>query len=131
MRKILNFGHTVGHAIELLSGFTLSHGDAVAIGMTLESTAAEHAGITEPGTTTRLGATLGRLGLPTTRPAGPSPDDILDVMRGDKKSRAGTIEYAVPTRIGVMAGATLGYGVRIDDTIMKTVLSDERAGGDR
>jgi 3-dehydroquinate synthase len=123
VRKILNFGHTVGHAIELLSDFALSHGDAVAIGMVLESAASEESGITVPGTTDQLVTTLTHLGLPTERPAGPTPDQILNVMRGDKKSRAGAIEYAVPTRIGTMAGATSGYAIRIDDTVMRRVLT--------
>jgi 3-dehydroquinate synthase len=124
VRKILNFGHTIGHAIELLSGFTMSHGDAVAAGMVLESAAAERAKITTAGTTARITDTLRTLGLPVTRPTGPSPDDILDIMRGDKKSRAGSIEYAVPERIGTMAGATNGFAVRIDDTIVRDVLAD-------
>jgi len=122
VRKILNFGHTVGHAIELLSGFAMTHGEAVAAGMVLESRAAEQVGIAEGGVTERLVETLEILGLPTARPDGPSPDAIMDVMRGDKKSRAGSIEYAIPVRIGSMAGATTGYGVRIDDTVMRTVL---------
>ena len=119
---MLNFGHTIGHAIELLSGFTMSHGDAVAVGMVLESTAAERLGITEAGTTARITDLVTRIGLPTTRPAGPSADALMDVMRGDKKSREGAIEYAVPTRIGLMAGAESGYGVRLDDATVRGVL---------
>jgi 3-dehydroquinate synthase len=106
----------------LLSGFTLSHGEAVAIGMVLESGAAERAGITEPGVTARMQDTLTQLGLPITRPTGPSADAILDIMRMDKKARGGAIEYAVPQRIGVMAGAATGYGVRIGDSIVREVL---------
>jgi 3-dehydroquinate synthase len=122
VRKILNFGHTIGHAIELLSGFTLAHGDAVAIGMALESEAAEREGITIAGTTERIKTTLQHLGLPTERPAGPSPDEVITLMLGDKKSRAGAIEYAVPIQIGTMANADRGYGVRLDDSIVREVL---------
>jgi 3-dehydroquinate synthase len=123
VRKILNFGHTIGHAIELLSGFALAHGDAVAIGMALETAAAERAGVADAGTTERIVATLTRIGLPYVRPAGPTADQIIDVMRGDKKSRAGSIEYAVPTRIGVMAGVDTQYGVRLDDTLVREILA--------
>jgi 3-dehydroquinate synthetase len=119
----LNFGHTIGHAIELLSGFTLRHGEAVAIGMVLEARAGELTGHTDAGTADTIAATLVRAGLPITRPAGPSPDQILDVMRGDKKSRAGAIEYAIPTRIGVMAGADTGFGVRLADAAVAEVLA--------
>jgi 3-dehydroquinate synthase len=128
VRKILNFGHTIGHAIELLSNFSLAHGDAVAIGMVLESTAAEQAGVTDCGTTDRIVRMLRHVGLPTIRPAGPTPDQIIDLMLGDKKSRAGAIEYAVPIRLGVMANAKAGYGVRLDERIVRSVLTQPMVG---
>ena len=105
MRKTLNFGHTIGHALELLSGFTLRHGEAVGIGMVLEARAGERAGVTEPGTADAIADLLASASLPTARPDGPTPSVILDAMRGDKKSRAGFIEYAVPARIGAAAGS--------------------------
>ncbi len=67
-RKMLNFGHTIGHAVELLSGFTLRHGEAVAVGMSLESEAAERAGIAAAGTTERIRYALHRSGLPSVTP---------------------------------------------------------------
>lgn len=121
-RKTLNFGHTVGHAIELLSGFTMRHGEAVAVGMVLEARAGERAGITHAGTVSRIATALERAGLPTERPAGPSPERIMDVMRGDKKARSGAAEYAIPTRIGMMAAAESGYAVRLPDALMCEVL---------
>lgn len=123
VRKTLNFGHTIGHAIELLSGFTMRHGEAVAVGMVLEARAGELTGHTEPGTAESIRTALLRAGLPVSRPAGPSAEEILDVMRGDKKSRAGAIEYAIPTRIGVMAAADSGYGVRLPDAAVAEVLA--------
>jgi 3-dehydroquinate synthase len=122
-RKSLNFGHTIGHAIELLSGFTMRHGEAVGVGMLLEAIAAEREGITEPGTADRIRAALLSVGLPTARPSGPSVSSVLDSMRGDKKSRGGATEYAVPLRIGVMAAAANGYAVRISDERVAEVLA--------
>jgi 3-dehydroquinate synthase len=122
-RKALNFGHTIGHAIELLSGFSMRHGEAVGVGMLLEATAAERAGITEPGTSARIRDALTGIGLPTTRPSGPSVPQILESMHGDKKSRSGVTEYAVPARIGMMAAEEDGYTVRLTDALVAEVLA--------
>lgn len=122
-RKALNFGHTIGHAIETLSAYSMRHGEAVGVGMLLEATAAERVGITEPGTAARIRHALESAGLPTQRPAGPSPSVVLDSMRGDKKSRVGAIEYAVPSRIGTMAAAESGYTVRLPDSLVAEVLA--------
>jgi 3-dehydroquinate synthase len=129
VRKILNFGHTIGHAIELVSEFAMSHGDAVARGMVLEAQAGERASITVPGTSDRLRDVLQRAGLPTDCPADYSIDRLLSIMRGDKKSRVGVIEYAIPTRVGVMAGSERGYGVPMDDQIVRSVLAESAARG--
>src|SRR5688500_3808123 len=123
LRKILNFGHTVGHAVEQLSGYALPHGEAVAIGMVVEAQAAELAGIAECGTSTRVREAVRRAGLPDARPAGIAPDAILAAARGDKKARAGTAEYALPRRIGAMAGADRGWAVPLDDAVLREALA--------
>ena len=102
-RHVLNLGHTVGHALESLSGYTLRHGEAVAIGMVVEATAAEHAGIAAPGTADQIRAALAGGGLAVAPPAGIAADAVLDAARLDKKARRDTIEYSVPAAIGVMA----------------------------
>lgn len=122
IRKILNFGHTVGHAVELLSNFTLPHGYAISIGMCLESAVAEQLGLAAAGTTQRISDLLTQLGLPTIRPAGPTPSEIVSLMVGDKKSRAGKIEYSVPSKIGSMANPEGGYAVRLADNTMLKAL---------
>jgi 3-dehydroquinate synthase len=99
-RMALNFGHTLGHAIEALSGYELLHGEAISIGMVLEARAGEVAGITEPGTARRLASVLSAAGLPTKMPDSMSGRAVLELTRGDKKARAGAVEYALIEAIG-------------------------------
>jgi len=122
LRKTLNFGHTIGHAIELRSDYRMRHGEAVAVGMVIESRVAERLGVAEPGTSDRVRAAIERTGLPATRPADQTPDSILSATRGDKKVRSGIVEYALPARIGAMAGADRGWGVPVSDDIVLEVL---------
>jgi 3-dehydroquinate synthase len=122
VRKTLNFGHTIGHAIELRSDYTMLHGEAVAVGMVLESLVAERLGIAEPGTSDRVREAIERTGLPSARPANQTPDQILAATRGDKKVREGVVEYALPARIGAMAGAERGWGVAVADDVVLEVL---------
>lgn len=123
VRKILNFGHTIGHAVETLSDYKLAHGEAVAIGMTLESKIAERIGIASAGTATEVRDALAAAGLPVTLPSGLSADRILEVMRADKKVRAGSVQYALPRAIGEMAGSGSGWTIPVDDAIVREVLT--------
>lgn len=121
-RKTLNFGHTIGHAIEHLSGYALLHGEAVSIGMCLEAALAERMGVAEPGTADRIRAACAGAGLPTERPANLDPQRILELSRGDKKGRAGRAQYALPTRIGAMAFADSGWSAPVEDALVLEVL---------
>jgi 3-dehydroquinate synthase len=124
VRKILNFGHTIGHAVETLSGYALLHGEAVAIGMTAESMLAERVGVAAPGTATRVRNALTRAGLPVAIPSGIAPSDVVALTHGDKKRRGATIEYALPRAIGTMAGADSGWAVAVDDKMVRATLDD-------
>jgi 3-dehydroquinate synthase len=123
VRKILNFGHTVGHAIEMLSGYSLAHGEAVAIGMTLESRIAERVQIAVEGTAKEIRGALTAAGLPVELPKQLNADRILEVMQADKKVRAGSVQYALPRAIGEMAGAESGWAVSVDESIVREVLT--------
>jgi 3-dehydroquinate synthase len=122
-RKTLNLGHTLGHALEHVSGYALLHGEAVAIGMVLEARIAERLGVAEPGTAQRISDVLARAGLPMQRPAALSVDAIVDATRLDKKARAGRVEYALPARIGAMAAADSGWSLPVDDQLVHEVLA--------
>ena len=114
-RKVLNFGHTIGHGVEAASGFSLLHGEAVAIGMVAEARLAERQSISKPGTALEIERAVSRAGLPTKIPHELDPDRILELMRSDKKRRRGILEYALPREIGRMAGESTSWGVAVDD----------------
>jgi 3-dehydroquinate synthase len=122
LRKILNFGHTIGHAVETLSGYALLHGEAIAVGMAAESRLAEQAGVAAAGTAERVCDALVRAGLPVAIPLGLSVPDIVASTHGDKKRRGVRIEYALPRAIGAMAGADSGWAVAIDDRMVAATL---------
>ncbi len=95
-RAILNFGHTAGHALETLSGFSLLHGEAVAQGMRLEARLGESLGLTEDGTAQRLDSVLAACGLPLELDPEVTARRILEAAGSDKKARAGALRWSVP-----------------------------------
>lgn len=123
IRKVLNFGHTVAHAIELLSEYTIAHGEAVSIGMVVEARLAERAGLAEAGMADEIRNALSGAGLPVSVPDGMMPDRLIELMKGDKKARAGTVHYALPRAIGEMAGSDSGWTVSVDDALVLEVLT--------
>ncbi len=99
-RAILNYGHTVGHAVELLSNFTLPHGAAVAIGMAAAGRMAVLTGRLTERQLERQNALLSAFGLPLRVPGGITAAAIIDAMRGDKKAAAGRPAFVLPRTIG-------------------------------
>lgn len=99
LRNILNFGHTVGHAIETAAGFTIRHGQAVAIGMIVASRISNSMGLFHDQELTRLSSLLKRLDLPISLPVLPT-EDILAAMEHDKKITAGKVRFILPRTIG-------------------------------
>jgi 3-dehydroquinate synthase len=122
VRKTLNFGHTIGHAIELCSGYGVLHGQAVAIGMVYEAALAERLGIAESGTAARIREANRSAGLGTTRSRSMAADDLVQATRGDKKARSGQAEYALPSRIGEMTSAKGRWSVPVDESVVREVL---------
>lgn len=113
IRKILNFGHTIAHALEQVTGYRLAHGDAVAIGMVAESVLAERLGVASKGLADAITTVCDAAGLPVRLPEGANPAEVVTATRTDKKSRAGQVEYTLPERVGTMAGAATGYGIPV------------------
>ena len=101
VRAVLNFGHTVGHAVEAVAGYGggYQHGEAVAVGMVAEARLAQRMGRVGTEVVDRLVDLLDRLGLPVEAP-GLSVGPLLDAMTLDKKNQGGQIRFVLPERIG-------------------------------
>ena len=100
LRRVLNFGHTIGHAVESASGYALHHGEAVAIGIVGACLIAERLGLASPGVRLRATALFRRLGLPADIPSGISDAQLLDSITRDKKARGGTPRFVLLEAIG-------------------------------
>lgn len=101
LRAVLNFGHTVGHALESVTGYKLfHHGEAVAIGMAEESRMAVRMGVFSASEAERLIALLQRAGLPTSIPKNISLDSLLPALQQDKKNREGKVSVVMPKQLG-------------------------------
>ncbi len=103
LRKVLNLGHTIGHAVEASSGYTIKHGAAVAIGMAAESAIAVRLGLMPEGDRERLMDTLHALKLPTAFPRIQKREHFLAALAADKKSRADGIRFVLPSALGSSA----------------------------
>ena len=98
-RALLNFGHTAGHAIEKLHNFSsVTHGEAVGVGMLIICEAAERANLTEKGTKARIEEVLKTYNLPVC--TSDSTGDIVEAMNADKKRTGSSIKFVFISKIG-------------------------------
>jgi 3-dehydroquinate synthase len=94
LREILNYGHTLGHAVERREEYRWRHGAAVSVGLVFAAELARAAGRLDDATADRHRRLLAALGLPVTYVPGVL-DELVETMRGDKKARAGTLRFVV------------------------------------
>ncbi|MER3494796.1 MAG: 3-dehydroquinate synthase [Mastigocladus sp. ERB_26_2] len=103
LRAILNYGHTIGHAVESLTGYTqVLHGEAVAIGMIAAGQIAVELGMWTQQQTQRQDVLIEKAGLPTKLPAGLDIEAIIEALQIDKKVKAGKVRFVLPTQIGAV-----------------------------
>ena len=119
-REVLNYGHTLAHAVERAEGYRMRHGDAVAIGCVYAAELAGLAGLLEAGTVARHRDVLQRVGLPTTY-ANAGFEELLATMRVDKKARGSQIRF--------VALEGLGRPVVLEPTDEQLRAAWERIGG--
>jgi 3-dehydroquinate synthase len=115
LRAILNFGHTIGHAVETETRYQqFTHGEAVGLGMRLESMLAKSLGLLKAAETRRIAELIAAYGLPTVLPEGMVASRLLAHMKLDKKTIAGELTFILPNRIGEVV---IRKGVKAEDVI--------------
>ncbi|MDX1389410.1 MAG: 3-dehydroquinate synthase family protein, partial [Acidobacteriota bacterium] len=122
-RAVLNFGHTLAHAIETASAYSIRHGHAVAIGMVIEADLAAATAGFPTRHARRIERLLEAFGLPVAWPEGIDPDRVVEATRRDKKARAGRARYALPERIGRMRSGD-EVTVELDEEILVRVITE-------
>jgi len=122
-RAVLNAGHTIGHAVEHASGFSLSHGEAVAIGLVAEAQIGERLGVTEAGTSTKIASLLESLGLPVRIPRTLEIESIVSALRNDKKNRANEVRMVLLSCVGRVNGSeSYGWTVAVPESLLRESL---------
>jgi len=99
-RRVLNLGHTVGHALEKLTGYRLKHGDCVAVGLIAAARFSLRLGMMERSDLERLENICSEWGMPGTIPATIEPEAIVEAIRADKKRIGAKLHFILPVRIG-------------------------------
>lgn len=100
LRRILNFGHTIGHAVEAASGYTLIHGFAVAIGMRAVAELAVRCGVAGPEVALAIKRLLEAYGLPTSIPDDFDRQSLRTYLQTDKKTVGGRVFFVLPEQLG-------------------------------
>lgn len=118
LRAILNYGHTVGHGVESLTGYgVINHGEAVAIGMEAAAKIAHHLGLCGQDVGDRQRKLLLKTKLPTEVPPTLAVEDLLASLLHDKKVKAGKVRFILPTAIGKVT-----ISDAVTDEVIKTTL---------
>ncbi len=120
-RILLNYGHTIGHALEAESNYTLRHGEAVAIGMMAAGTIALRVGLFSHEALAEQRAALEAFRLPTRIPQGVDLNQILARIGSDKKVRAKRVRWVLPTRIGAAVVRSDVPGELVADVLQELV----------
>ena len=128
LRRILNYGHTIGHAIETLSNYKLSHGESISMGMTAAGVIAMH--VPESSFTwgefLRQQTLLDRVGLPIRIPEIYTNENIIRSTCLDKKAKGGKARYCLPSRLGRMNEYDREYVTPVDKNIVIDALDASR-----
>jgi len=123
-RRLLNAGHTIGHALETVSNYTLSHGDAVAIGLLVEARMAKQIGGLSENAYQRLYNLLKNFGLPLQVPSQFSEEAILNALPYDKKTIKGKPRFVLLKDIGSPLPFNQNYCTEVDTSLIQKALTE-------
>jgi 3-dehydroquinate synthase len=101
LRRILNFGHTIGHAIEAESGYSISHGEAISMGMVASAIISERLKYLSSEERGRIISLIRKISLPDSIPEALSTDGVLSRIKRDKKKEGDTIRFVLLKKIGM------------------------------
>ena len=100
-RRILNFGHTMGHAVAAECGYSISHGEAISMGMVASTLISERLRYLPSGDRERIISLIRTIGLPDRIPKALSPGGVLSRIKRDKKKEGDTIHFVLLKKIGI------------------------------
>tara|TARA_B100001971_G_C18246946_1_gene575018 strand:- start:503 stop:1609 length:1107 start_codon:yes stop_codon:yes gene_type:complete len=124
LRKIVNYGHTIGHALETLTNYkTYKHGQAISIGMIAASRLSNRMGWLSRNELKKQIALFKKIGLPISLPK-IKPERIISELRKDKKAVSGKIQLVLPEKIGKMKAVKGKYGLNIPITVIHRALKE-------
>jgi len=123
LRRILNYGHTIGHAVESASGYALLHGEAVATGIIGAGLIELELGLAGPERIERTRRVLERLGVPLKPPPDLTENTVLDLMRRDKKAVNKWPKFVLLSGIGRVYCPDQQWAVEVERPVVEKVLS--------
>jgi len=122
MRRMLNYGHTIGHAVEAASGYRLLHGEAVAIGMIGAGLIEIEMGLGEPERLEKVRAILKKLRVPVELPGDLTENNLIDLIKRDKKAVNEWPKFVLTSRIGQVYCPNDQWAVDVERPIVEKVL---------
>jgi 3-dehydroquinate synthetase len=124
LREVLNLGHTVGHALEQVSGYRIGHGDAVAVGLVAAARMSVRMGLCSDELSDRVESLLLDVGFPVRHDA--APEAIIQAMTADKKTLEGRVRFVLIRDIG-----SVEPGLHVPPDVIVTVLDELREFSNR
>ena len=123
-RRILNYGHTIGHAVESASDYKLLHGQAVGIGIIAAAKIEEQMGLLKDARLTRIKNILAKLDMPTTIPEDIKKDSVIEIMKHDKKAVAGRPKFVLLEKIGKILCENGQYAHNVPREVVEKILKE-------